>query len=58
MTEKRIAQIILYQKHGFNHSNPQWKQKNWAELEPVLDSKLWKYDVKTLHAIANGEATK
>ena len=56
MTEQRMAQITLYQKYGVH--NPEWKQKNWAELETVLDSKVWRYDIIKLQLLANGGVTK
>ena len=48
MTEQRIAEIVLYHKHGYSRYFPEWSHKTWKELLPVFDEPHWRYDEETL----------
>ena len=54
MTKQRIAEIVLYQKHGYHRYFPEWKQKDWRELESIFGNPLWRYDEASLLKIVEG----
>ena len=41
MTNARLAEIILYQNHGYDNHKPYWKQSDFKELLRAMESEFW-----------------